>query len=166
MSSRYWTQSFIVKMNYLKFKRRSYYIYIYCLFSDQHRTETQPIKIVSSSNVNNKDVKPSASSFEDVQVDDSDENYTSPSDRKEHSMKSISDQNNKSNHVPKRHNFNEQMLLESMLDDSENDQRDSHLSIKNNNRLQQQNQSNIDSNRGFLLLDANEHLTVSLAMFS
>jgi hypothetical protein len=52
------------------------------------------------------------------------------------------------------------MLIESMLDDGDNDQRDSHNTIKTNNRLSQQNQSNIDSNKGFLLLDANEHLSV------
>ncbi|CAF1075055.1 unnamed protein product [Adineta steineri] len=123
--------------------------------NNQQQIETQPIKIVSSSNVNTNNIKPSASSFEDVRVDDSDENCTTPPSRKEHSKKSTTRQNNtKSNHVPKRHNFNQQMLLESMLDDGENDQSD-----KINNRLLQQNHT--DSNRGFLLLDANEHLTIN-----
>jgi hypothetical protein len=54
------------------------------------------------------------------------------------------------------------MLLESMLDDGDHNQQDNQQIIKNNNRLPQQNQSNIDSNKGFLLLDNNEHLTVSL----
>jgi len=53
------------------------------------------------------------------------------------------------------------MLLESMLDDGDHNQQDNQQIIKNNNRLPQQNQSNIDSNKGFLLLDNNEHLTVS-----
>jgi hypothetical protein len=50
------------------------------------------------------------------------------------------------------------MLLESMLDDGDNDQ-------QNSNHLAQQNQSITDSNREFLLLDANENLTVSIVLF-
>ena len=115
--------------------------FVFFLFSDQ---QTKPITIVPPSNVNTKNPKPSASSFEDVQVDDNDENY----------QQSINRDNNKSNQIPKRHNFNEQMLLESMLDDGDHDR-----TTKNTNRLPQQN---IDSNKGFLLLDNNEHLTVSL----
>jgi zinc finger FYVE domain-containing protein 1 len=108
--------------------------------------QTKPIKIISSSNIN---TKPSPSSFEDIQVDDSDE---SPSNKK--SINHI--QNIKTNHTPKRHNFNEQMLLESMLDDGDHDQ-----IMKTTNRLPQQTQSNINSNKGFLLLDNNEHLTIN-----
>ncbi|CAF0874456.1 unnamed protein product [Adineta ricciae] len=112
---------------------------------EQPRTSTQPIKIIPSSNVNNKPIKPSASSFEDVQVDDTDETLISPPNRKQHA-----------NHIPKRHNFNQEMLLESMIDDRENDQVDTHhLPSKS------VQQSNSESTRGFLLLDANEHLTVN-----
>ncbi len=121
-------------------------ISFFILFSDQ---QTKPIQIISSSNVNTKNLKPSASSFEDVHVDDSDENFISPTNEK-----AVHRQQNKSNLTPKRHNFNEQMLLESMLDDGDQDQM-----MKNKNRISQQN---IDSNKGFLLLDNNEHLTVSL----
>ncbi|UJR09856.1 hypothetical protein I4U23_014078 [Adineta vaga] len=116
--------------------------------NEQYRTETQPIKIIPSSNVNTKTMKPSATSFEDVQVDDSDDNHTSPPNRKQYS-----------NQTPKRHNFNQEMLLESMLDEEKNDQPDNHLSSKTTNRLSHQSAS--DANRGFLLLDANEHLTVN-----
>jgi hypothetical protein len=93
--------------------------------SDQ---QTKPIKIVPTTKVN---PKPSASSFEDIQVDDTDESRNKP---------------------PKRHNFNAQMLLESMLDDGDHSQTISHVQ----NRLQ-----NVESDKGFLLLDNNEHLTVS-----
>ena len=131
--------------------------YLTYSFSDQRRTETQPIKIVSTPNAKSQPAKPSASSFEDVQVDDSDDNHTSPPNRKQKSAKSVA----YSSHVPKQHNFDQQMLLESMLDDGENDHLDSHSSRKNLSRLAQQNQANEDSNGGFVLLDANEQLTVS-----
>ena len=144
-------------------------------YSDQHRTETKPIKISSSSNGNNTPsngrpattIKQSASSFEDVKVDDSDDSFNSSPIKKQHSTKSklpnssISRQNNNANYIPKQHNFDGQMLLESMLDNEDEDQIDSNRAIKNTNRLSQKSQSNNGSNGVFLLLDANEHLTVS-----
>ena len=84
---------------------------------------SKPIKINSPRNVK---TKPSVSSFEDVQVDDHEE---SPQKKSHH-------------HAPKRHNFNQQMLLESMLDDGE------------------QVNTNLQSDQGFLLIDNNERLTV------
>ena len=95
----------------------------------QSEQQTKPIKIVSSSS------KPSASSFEDIQVD---EHYISSTKKKSHQ-------------TPKRHNFNEQMLLESMLDDGTN----THI-FNPDLRISQSH-----AHKGFLLLDNNEHLTVS-----
>ncbi|CAM4913980.1 unnamed protein product [Rotaria socialis] len=117
--------------------------------NDEHGTKTEPININTPSNVNTESAQPAASSFEDVQVDDDNESKTSPSNRQVRAMKSIA--------VPERHSFNQQMLLESMLEDSEHDQH----TIKTNNRLLQQNQSNIDLRKEFLLFDADEHLTVN-----
>ena len=57
------------------------------------------------------------------------------------------------------------MLLESMFDNDENDQHDEHSTIKKNNNLSRQNQPNTMFNREFLLIDANEHLTVSKVDF-
>lgn len=144
--------------------------------SDQQRAETKPIKINSSSNGNNNMLierittpKQSGSSFEDVKVDDSDESYNSPPIRKEHSIQlktsnsTASHYNNKnSNHIPKQHNFNQQMLIESMRDDGdqEEDQLDNNRASRTSNRLSQKLQSNNDSNDVLLLLDAHEHLTV------
>jgi hypothetical protein len=144
----------------------------YC--SDQHRTGTKPIKINSSSNGNNNHStertntipKQSGSSFEDVKVDDSDDNYNSPPMNKQHLTKpkisnsSVSRHSNNANQIPKQHNFDGQMLLESMLDNVDNDQVDNNRATKNTNRLSHKSQSNNASNGVFLLLDANEHLTV------
>jgi hypothetical protein len=63
--------------------------------------------------------------------------------------------------MPKQHNFDEQMLRESMLDHRDEDQTDNKHAPKNNNRLSHKNHSTTDSNGVLLLLDANEHLTVS-----
>jgi hypothetical protein len=145
-------------------------------YSDQHRTETKPIKIGSSSNGNNTPsngrpvtttTKQSGSSFEDVKVDDSDDSFNSSPIKKQQSNKSklpnssIARHNNNASYIPKQHNFDGQMLLESMLDNVDEDQRDNNRAIKNNNRLSHKSQSNNGSNGVFLLLDANEHLTVS-----
>lgn len=53
------------------------------------------------------------------------------------------------------------MLLESMIDDGEDDRTDSHSSRKNLNRLPQPHSSQADLNEKLLLLNANEQLTVS-----
>lgn len=50
-------------------------------------------------------------------------------------------------HAPTRHNFNQEMLLESMLDDGE-----------------QQVNTNLQNDRGFLLLDHTERLTVTISL--
>jgi hypothetical protein len=142
--------------------------------SDKLRTETKPIKINSSSNGNNMlkerlvTPKQSGSSFEDIKVDDSDENYNSSPMRKEYSTQSkisnstVSHHNNNSNYIPKQHNFNQQMLIESMLDNVDEDQTNNNRATKKTNRLSQKLQSNNDSNNVFLLLDAHEHLTVNI----
>lgn len=85
----------------------------------------------------NVKTKPSASSFEDVHVDDHDE---SPQKKSHH------------HHTPKRHNFNQEMLLESMLDDGN----DHH-----HHQESQEVNTNLPVEQGFLLLDKNERLTVS-----
>jgi len=159
----------------LELKKKSHlYIIISFYYSNQQRPETKPIKINSTSNGNNmlkeriSTPKQLGFSFEDVKVDDSDEIYNSPPRRKEYSTQlktsnsTISDHNNNSsNHIPKQHSFNQQMLLESLLDNDDEDQIDNNRAIKKTNRLSQKFQSNNDSNDAFLLLDAHEHLTVS-----
>ncbi|CAF3583935.1 unnamed protein product, partial [Rotaria sp. Silwood2] len=125
---------------------------------DQDETKTKPIKIITSFNVNNENTEPSAYSFEDVQVDD---NNQSSLNQKQNSIELITHQMNKSNSIPKQHNFNQQMLLESMIDANENDQQDNHHTVKTDNSLSQQDQSNNDPQKEFLLFDANENLTVS-----
>ncbi|CAF2386562.1 unnamed protein product [Rotaria sp. Silwood2] len=132
--------------------------------SDQHRNATKPIQINSSPNskerTKNPIPSPSPSSFEDIKVDDSDETYSSPPIRKEYGMKSkISN----SNPIPKQHNFDEQMLLESMLDNDSDDQKNNHHvnRTNNNNRNSHKPSTNTDSNGVFLLLNAQEHLTVN-----
>lgn len=107
------------------------------LFSDDDEQKTKPIKIAKSSNVNkNEKSEPtSSSSFENVQVD---ENNSPTSNTKP----------NKQNSLPEQHNFNQQMLLESMIEDNENDQRN--INLPQNAQLRKE----------FLLIDANEHLTV------
>ncbi|CAF3548356.1 unnamed protein product, partial [Rotaria socialis] len=137
--------------------------------ADQHLNATKPIKINSSSNVKQRNQIPiqSPCSFEDVQVDDSDENYNSPPQRKENSIKSKSSNStsspytSNSNHIPKQHNLNEQMLLESMLDNEADDQNNNHQTTRNHNRLSHKSSANTDSNGVFLLLNASEHLTVN-----
>ncbi|CAF4841453.1 unnamed protein product, partial [Rotaria sp. Silwood2] len=123
---------------------------------DQDETKTKPIKIITSFNVNNENTEPSAYSFEDVQVDD---NNQSSLNQKQNSIELITHQMNKSNSIPKQHNFNQQMLLESMIDANENDQQDNHHTVKTDNSLSQQDQSNNDPQKEFLLFDANENLT-------
>ncbi|CAF3018527.1 unnamed protein product, partial [Rotaria sp. Silwood2] len=125
---------------------------------DQDETKTKPIKILTSSNVNNENTEPSAYSFEDVQVDD---NNQSSLNQKQNSIELITHQMNKPNSIPKQHNFNQQMLLESMIDANENDQQDNHHTVKTDNTLSQQDQSNNDSQKEFLLFDANENLTIN-----
>ncbi|CAF1118512.1 unnamed protein product [Rotaria magnacalcarata] len=136
---------------------------------DQHLNATKPIKINSSSNVKQRNQIPiqSPCSFEDIQVDDSDENYNSPPKRKENSIKSktsnstSSPYTSNSNHIPKQHNLNEQMLLESMLDNEADDRNNNHQTNRNHNRLSHKSSANTDSNGVFLLLNASEHLTVN-----
>jgi hypothetical protein len=53
------------------------------------------------------------------------------------------------------------MLLESMIDNVDEDHTDNNRSINKNHRLSHKSQSDTDSNGVFLLLDANEHLTVT-----
>ncbi|CAF1611172.1 unnamed protein product [Rotaria sp. Silwood1] len=112
--------------------------------NDQY--ETKSIKIIPSFNINNENIEPSAYSFEDVQVNNNnDENNLSLLKQKEDSIELLIHQRDRSNSIPKQDNFNQQMLLESMIDDNENIQ---------------QNQFNINSSKEFLLFDANEHLTI------
>jgi len=143
--------------------------------SDKLRNETKPIKINSSSNGHNNMLKErittpkqSGSSFEDVKVDDSDEIYHSLPMKKENPTQSktsnsaVSHHNKNSNYIPEQHNFNQQMLLESMLDNEHEDQTDNNYANRKPNRLSQKLQSNNDSNDVFLLLDGHEHLTVNI----
>ncbi|CAF1363747.1 unnamed protein product, partial [Adineta steineri] len=142
--------------------------------NEQYRTETKPIKINSVSNGNHKKAhvrnstpKQSGSSFEDVKVDSSDDNTYSPPIRKEQSTKtknshsSTNHHNNNLNQVPTQHSLNQQMLLDSMIDNDDEDQIDNKRTTKKTHRQSQKLQSNADSNGVFLLLDANEHLTVN-----
>lgn len=92
--------------------------------------QTKPIKIQSSSS------KPSPSSFEDVHIDEQ-----QPTNKRSHQ-------------TPKRHNFNQQMLLESMLDDGTQD-----------SPFSNSQQVHSDLDKGFLLLDNNERLTVNETEF-
>ncbi|CAF4843715.1 unnamed protein product [Rotaria sp. Silwood1] len=128
----------------------------YCSINQQHQAifllfnidqyETKSIKIIPSFNINNENIEPSAYSFEDVQVNNNnDENNLSLLKQKEDSIELLIHQRDRSNSIPKQDNFNQQMLLESMIDDNENIQ---------------QNQFNINSSKEFLLFDANEHLTI------
>ena len=151
---------------------------MFFLISDHQRNESKPIRIHSAANGNNNskegsaNSKQSLSSFEDVKVDDSDENYNSPPVRKEHMLKSKfsnsinSSQNKNSSYIPRQHNLDEQMLLDSMIDNDIDDHGTNRQTIQNNNRLPHKSSSASDSNGVFLLLDANEHLTVSEHMIS
>ena len=105
--------------------------------SEERRTETKPIDIVPPLNERLAAPKPSAHSFEDVHADDSEQ-------------PSASSPAAPSSCAPERLTCNEQMLLESMLD--ETDAADL-SSVKK--------RSSFESDRGFLLIDANECLTVS-----
>ncbi|CAF0821645.1 unnamed protein product [Adineta steineri] len=142
--------------------------------NEQYRTETKPIKINSVSNGNHKKAhvrnstpKQSGSSFEDVKVDSSDDNTYSPPIRKEQSTKTkishstTNHHNNNLNQVPTQHSLNQQMLLDSMIDNDDEDQIDNKRTTKKTHRQSQKLQPNADSNGVFLLLDANEHLTVN-----
>ncbi|CAF0783940.1 unnamed protein product [Rotaria sordida] len=86
----------------------------------------------------------SAFIFADIELDDYDENYISPSEQQNNSKQTkmstatISQQKQNTNHIYKREKFNEQI--------SDTDC--------------QQNPLNTNSNGVFLLLDAHEHLTV------
>jgi hypothetical protein len=96
------------------------------------------------SNEQNNYTNASETSFEDVQLDNPNEQYFSPSDQHNHLIQSkiptpkTSPQKQNSTQTQKRHNVNEQI---SKAD-------------------HQQTPSDADSNGVFLLLDANEHLTV------
>ncbi|CAF0831103.1 unnamed protein product [Rotaria sordida] len=87
----------------------------------------------------------SAFIFADIELDDYDENYISPSEQQNNSKQTkmstatISQQKQNTNHIYKREKFNEQI--------SDTDC--------------QQNPLNTNSNEVFLLLDAHEHLTVN-----
>ncbi|CAF3563654.1 unnamed protein product [Rotaria sordida] len=87
----------------------------------------------------------SAFIFADIELDDYDENYISPSEQQNNSKQTkmstatISQQKQNTNHIYKREKFNEQI--------SDTDC--------------QQNPLNTNSNGVFLLLDAHEHLTVN-----
>ena len=123
------TTSKKIKYERTRMKTESFFASLSLSRSDQR---SKPISINSPrSNVKSK---PSVSSFEDVQVDDHDE---SPQKKSHH-------------HAPKRHNFNEQMLLESMLDDG-----------SEHHRSEQVNSNLSPPEREFLLLDNTERLTVS-----
>jgi hypothetical protein len=95
--------------------------------------------------------RPSPSSFEDVRVNDSDESLDSPPIQHEYST--VSRHKNNADRNPQQHNFNQEMLFDSMIDD---DQIDNNRAMKKTNRLSQKS----ESNDVFLLLDADEHLTV------
>lgn len=137
--------------------------YICFLNSDQQRNETKPIKINSSPNTNSQErivpPKASLSSFEDVIVDNTDEDTHSSSTKKENKTKSklsnssFSRHDKNSNYTPQQHNFDEQMLLDSMIDETVEDEKANH---QTNHR--RSNHSN--SNDVFLLLNAKENLTV------
>lgn len=103
-------------------------------------------------------------SFEDIQVDDSDENFQSFPPKKEPLIKSncsTSPYTNNRNLIPKQHNLDEQMLLESMLETEDNEHNNNHQTNRNHNRLSHKSSVNAESDGVFLLLNANEHLTVS-----
>ncbi|CAF4303403.1 unnamed protein product, partial [Adineta steineri] len=77
------------------------------------------------------------------------------------SHSSTNHHNNNLNQVPTQHSLNQQMLLDSMIDNDDEDQIDNKRTTKKNHRQSQKLQPNADSNGVFLLLDANEHLTVN-----
>ena len=137
------TNSFIDRIEYSLF------------FREPSRMDTPPIKISSSYNGSTSQPQgrthipkqSGSSSFEDVKVDDSDDACNSPPQRN-------------GNHVPTQHNLNQQMLLESMIDDSvDEDRTDRRRPTKHTQRPPLKHQP--ESRGVFLLLDANEHLTVS-----
>jgi hypothetical protein len=141
------------------------------LSSSQRRTESKPVRIVSPLHENTNYEKArtpaarhSESSFEEVRVDGSDESFDYPPTPIRNSKKksnvhepTMSSSKNYSNQMPKQDTFDGQMLLDSMMDDGSSDQthplRPVPRSIKTTS-------STDDSNPVFLLLDANERLTV------
>jgi hypothetical protein len=60
--------------------------------------------------------------------------------------------------MPKQHNLDQKMLLESMMDDEDNDQNDS---VNQNHRLSRKTGSMPDRHGPLLILDGEEHLAVS-----
>jgi hypothetical protein len=135
--------------------------------------ETKPIKISSSSNRNNNMIKErpeilkqSPSSFVDVRVNDSDDSLDSPPIQYEYSPQSktsnstVSHHKNNVHHIPEQDNINQEMLLDSMIEDAHDDQIDNNRAMRKPNRLSHKFQSNTESNDVFLLLDGDEHLTV------
>jgi hypothetical protein len=97
-------------------------------------------------------------SFEDVQVDDSDENDILNGNRCERSPTSnvsLHVDSRRRHQAPQQLTCNEQMLLESMLDDDRND---CCHPIENNDYI---SPSHSNVHRGFPLVDADENLCVS-----
>ena len=131
------------------------------VFSDQRRMESKPIKIAPSHNEKGKTrtpaPKPFSSSFETVQVDDSDDLLDSPSPRNDYSKPRSRSTSNR-NQMPQQLNFDQNMLLASMLDEG-NEENDAPNNF--HHRSSSKYATVPDSNGVFLLLDANEHLTVS-----
>lgn len=139
-------------------------LFSFLSFSDQRRMESKPIKIASSyneKNVHNKTKTPvqkqSASSFETVLVDDNNDLFSSPSPRNDYTKNKTRSPPNR-NQVPKQHNFDQNLLLESMIDEG-NEENNAPNDF--NHRSSSKYATVPDSNGVFLLLDANEHLTVS-----
>ena len=144
------------------------------LCSDQRRPESKPIRIVSPLHENTNYVKErpqtarhSESSFEEVRVDGSDDSFNSSPVPSQNSKKktavpesTASASRTSSNHHPKQHNFDGQMLLDSMMDDSSSTTTERKRPLKPEPRPTTKNSSSADSNGVFLLLDADERLTV------
>ena len=79
--------------------------------------------------------------------------------RKERPLKSKNSNTSIPHYIPQQHNLDQQMLLDSMVDYGDEDQTDNHHTTKNSHRPTQLH-TKTASQGVFLLLDANERLTV------
>ena len=135
-------------------------------YSRQHRNETNPIKTDSSTNADNNIFhgETTFSSFNNVKVDHTNQYYNSSPIQKQNSRKLkvlTSPHNNNSNRISKQDESVEKMLRESRLDvENENLVHDNYSTIQTDHYLSHHPQPDSDSNSAFLLIDANEHLTV------
>ena len=146
--------------------------------SNQRHSETKPMKISASSKANKTTTKSEQSghAFEDVNFNDNDDSQDSPPVQYVHSPPSKSShpkvvhRNNNSNRNLKPDHCDQQMLLHSMMegvddddddDDNDDDQVNNNVPMRKSNRSSShRSSSNNESSDVFLLLDANEHLTV------